>query len=164
MQTTIAKQQMNDSAHDNEYIASSDDEIYAEDDHMTDNEEEITHDHVQCKSCGTRTHASVGKCSNKNCNTVFKFSAAGYLIEGEDDGFICDDEEEEFYDDEEEEDSDVEMEYFSSDESCSADDDDDDCEMGMVYDDEAEYVPKFQIDESHINAPRRITRSMKVHN
>lgn len=135
-------------------LAPSDDEIYSEEEHMTDNEEEVAHDHVCCKACGTHTHASLGKCSNKNCNVTFKFSAAGYLIDGEDDGFICDDDEEEEI---EEDDSDVEMEYFSSDESSSIEDDDD---VDMVYDDEAEYVPK--VDFNQIGGPRRVTRSMKT--
>jgi hypothetical protein len=144
---------MNTPVHDNEFSAASDEEVYEEEECMTDDEEEVSHDHVCCKGCGTYTHIAVGKCSNKDCNLEFKFSASGYLIDGEDDGFICDEIEHE--DDE----SSVEMEYDDDESSCSDDTDDDD---EMVYDEEVEYVPKFNIDASHIEVPRRTTRSMKT--
>lgn len=137
---------------------SDEEEVYDEEiECMTDDEEEVAHDHIKCKKCGAMTHESVGKCSK--CGFEFKFSASGYLIDGEDGGFICDDVEEEEDDMSESED---EPEYDSDMDSESDDDmtDSDDCEEGL-YDDNADYSKDINIEE--IKAlPRRVTRSRSI--
>lgn len=143
---------MSDNEQDTKFPASSDEEVYEEEECMTDDEEEVSHDHICCKNCGTHTHVAVGKCSNPKCGYEFKFSASGYLIDGEDGGFICDDIEED-----EEEESTEEDEMEDEDDSDEDEDmSDDDCDE--VYDDEVEYVPKFDVTTIE-NMPRRMTRS-----
>lgn len=150
---------MSDHEDDTVFPTSSDEEIYEEGDCMTDDEEEVAHDHICCKKCGKHTHVSIGKCSNDKCGYEFKFSASGYLIDGEDGGFICDggsDSEEEIEESDEEE-----MEYESDEDSEDSAEIEESEDEEAMYDDEKEYVPKFAME--NINTlPRRTTRSMRT--
>lgn len=137
--------------HDNEKTMVSDEEASDEVECHTDDEEELSHDHICCSACGTATHAALGKCSNTECGKEFKFSASGYLISGEDDGFICDEDDDAGS---ESGSSDDEMEYDYEDGEESSSD-----EESFVYDDEEEYVPKVDVVAEVDNLPKRVTRS-----
>lgn len=151
---------MSDHEDDTVFPASSDEEVYEEGDCMTDDEEEVAHDHICCKKCGKHTHVSVGKCSNINCGYEFKFSASGYLIDGEDGGFICDGNSDES--EEEIEESEEEMEYDSNEEDTEDSDEMEESEdEEAMFDDEKEYVPKFDMSTVSV-LPRRTTRSMRT--
>lgn len=153
---------MSDSEHfeetDSVIYLSTNEEHYLEEDCMTDDEEEVSHDHICCSACGHHTHVAVGKCSNPTCGTEFKFSSSGYLISGEDDGFICDDGLTEM---EEDSDEDEDEESIGTSDEDDDSDGDSDSDSEIVFDDEIEYTPK--IDLSSISSmPRRQTRSMKI--
>lgn len=141
----------------------SDNEVYEEDDCMTDDEEEVAHDHVRCKNCGVSTHISAGHCKNENCKTKFKFSASGYLIDGEDGDFICDDDEDPDSMSEEEEEEETEFDSeMDTDEETESSDSEEDMVTGYDYivdNDECEFVPKKNVTPINENTERRVTRS-----
>lgn len=142
-------------------MADADSEIYDEEECGTDNEEEVSHDMVKCAKCGVLTHYSVGECGNADCKTVFKMSKSGYLLSGEDGGFVCDEDEEIEYlnsdDDDEDEDID-DVDESDEDEDSSDSSDEDDMDM-IVADEDDEYVYK-KSDEIAAPDPslRRVTR------
>lgn len=156
--STSASDSASASASDSDSVSISDSDGAMSDDCNTDNDDEMAHDHVKCKSCGTTTHVSNGKCSY--CGLLFKFTATGYLIDGEDDGFICDDNEElsSMSDDSyigSGSGSDESDEYDSDSDDDSSDDSDN--EM-IIVDDHVEYTKDIDIDVIR-TLPRRITRS-----
>lgn len=127
--------------------------------YCTDNEEEVSHDIVVCKICGKESHVSLGKCTH--CGAYFNFTASGYIIDAEGDGFICDDDSDVSCD---ESGTESEEEGEFSDEHESA------CTVEELECDKLSNIlrnpdDEFMLDDEAIklsvaSAPRRVTRSM----
>jgi hypothetical protein len=135
-----------------------------ENEDLTDNEEEVSHDHVTCNKCKARTHIALGECCN--CGNRFMISATtGYVLGGEEGDFVVEEGEIEYEGDPDEDEEEEEIEMSDSEEDGDSEEGDDDDDMSNseefihLADPEEDYVPK-DFEHEHIEKTPRVTRSM----